>query len=301
MAFSLSDESEAPRMTPAVQWLIGINVLIFFLQVVSPVGPDMVRLLGFEVGDLSGRWWTVVTHLFVHRGVWDLGFSMLTLAFFGPRLERAWGPGPFVRYYLLCGLGGWLAHLMFARDVPLIGSAAAIYGVLLAFAVRWPDDEVYLFFALPIKVKWLVAGLAVISLVMGIARRDSGVAHFAQLGGFVAGWLYLQAGSSGSIRRLRQRVSPVPDVSDDPPRAIPRTTQRPRERQDIDEIVARSNKATVVKRPAPSQPASPAGARPRKSEELDLVLDKINRQGMNSLTVEERHLLDEMSRRLRNT
>jgi membrane associated rhomboid family serine protease len=300
MAFSLSDESEAPRMTPAVQWLIGINVLIYFLQITSVVGPaDMIQWLGFQTSDLSGRWWTVITHMFVHRGVWDLAFSMLTLAFFGPRLERVWGPGAFVRYYLLCGLGGWLAHLMFARDVPLVGSAAAIYGVLLAFAVRWPDDEVYLFFAVPIKVKWLVAALAVISLVMGIAHGDSGVAHFAQLGGFVAGWLYLQAGSSGSIRRLRQRVSPIPDVSDEPPRAVPRSP-RPRERQDIDEIVARSNRATVIKRPA-SIPAPPASARPRKSEELDLVLDKIQAQGMESLTVEERHLLDEMSRRLRNS
>jgi membrane associated rhomboid family serine protease len=301
MAFSVSEESDAPRVTPAVKWLIGINILITFLQL-TLVGQDMVRALQFVEGDLSGRWWTIITHLFVHEGLWPLLFTVVTLALFGSRLERVWGAGPFVRYYLICGLGGWLAHLMFARDVPLIGALAADYGVMLAYAVRWPDDEVYLFFAVPIKVKWLVAALAVTSLVFGIMHDGTGsTAHFASLGGFVAGYLYLQAGASGSLQRLKQRVSHAPDISDDPPRAIPRTAPRPRERQDIDDIVARSNKATVVKRPA-SAPA-PRGALPptaRVGEDLDVVLDKINRFGMASLTAEERRVLDETSRRLKD-
>jgi membrane associated rhomboid family serine protease len=299
MAFSVSDEPDSPRVTPAVRWLIGINVLITFLRLTVADG-DIVRALEFVQGDLTGRWWTVITHLFVHDGLWPLLFTVVTLALFGSRLERVWGAGPFVRYYLICGLGGLLAHLMFARDVPLIGAVAADYGVMLAYAVRWPDDEVYLFFAVPIKVKWLVAALAVTSLVFGIMHDGTGTAHFASLGGFVAGYLYLQAGASGSLQRLKQRVSHAPDISDDPPRAIPRTAQRPRERQDIDDIVARSNKATVVKRPA-SAPA-PRGGAPtaRVGEELDVVLDKINRFGMASLTAEERRVLDETSRRLKN-
>jgi membrane associated rhomboid family serine protease len=302
MAFSVSEEYDGPRVTPAVKWLIGINILVKFLEV-TVAGAGMLRALEFVEGDLSGRWWTIITHLFVHEGLWPLIFTVVTLALFGSRLERVLGAGAFVRYYLICGLGGWLAHLMFARDVPLIGAVAADYGVMLAYAVRWPDDEVYLFFAVPIKVKWLVAALAVTSLVFGIMHDGTGsTAHFASLGGFVAGYLYLQAGASGSLQRLKQRVSHAPDISDDPPRAIPRAAPRPRERQDIDDIVARSNKATVVKRPA-SVPA-PRGAPPPTprvvGEELDLVLDKINRFGMASLTAEERRVLDETSRRLKN-
>ena len=300
--YSLTDESDAPRVTPAVQWLIGINVVVFFLELtISHNG--FVSLFGFRTQNLTSAWWTVVTYMFVHAKFLVLAFNMAVLFFFGPRVERAWGAAPFVRYYLLCGLGGWLLHLMLANQATLIGAQSAIYGVMLAYAVRWPDDEVYVFFAVPVKIKWLVAILVVSSLVLGLVEAGDGgsVAQFAHLGGFGMGWLYLHSPSSGSIRRLRQRVSQVPDVPDETPRAIPRTGPPPRarERNDIDEIVARS-KAAVVKRPPAPPQAALASSRRSKTEELDLVLDKINRQGMESLTVDERRLLDEASRRLRD-
>lgn len=301
--FSLTDESDAPRVTPAVQWLIGINVVMFFLELtISPTG--FVNTLGFRTQNLTSAWWTVVTYMFVHAKFLILAFNMAVLFFFGPRVERAWGAAPFVRYYLLCGLGGWLGYLMLAGQSTLVGASAAIYGVVLAYAVRWPDDEVYVFFAVPVKIKWLVAILVVASLVLGLTQSESNnaVAQFAQLGGFVIGWLYLHSPTSGSIRRLRQRVSQVPDVPDETPRAIPRTGPAPRarERHDIDEIVARS-KAAVVKRPPAPPQAARVSSRKSKTEELDIVLDKINRQGMESLTAEERRLLDEASRRLRDS
>jgi membrane associated rhomboid family serine protease len=300
--FSLTDEPDAPRVTPAVQWLIGINIVVFFLEkTVSPQG--IIDLLGFRASTLTSEWWTVLTYMFVHGSFLLLAFNVVVLFFFGPRVERAWGAAPFVRYYLLCGLGGWLAHLMLASQSTLIGASAAIYGVMLAYAVRWPDDEVYVFFAVPVKIKWLVAILVVSSLVLGLTQNEgSGVAQFAHLGGFVAGWLYLHSPSSGSIRRLRQRVSQVPDVPDETPRAIPRSGPAPRsrERSDIDEIVARSKAAVVKRAQTPPPQAARETPRPGPTEELDVVLDKINRQGMESLTADERRILDEMSRRLRD-
>jgi membrane associated rhomboid family serine protease len=301
--FSLTDESDTPRLTPAVQWLIGINVVVFFLEL-TIARQGIIDTLGFRAQNLTTAWWTVLTYMFVHAAFLLLLFNMAVLFFFGPRVERAWGAAPFVRYYLLCGLGGWLAHLMLSGQTTLVGATAAIYGVMLAYAVRWPDDEVYVFFAVPVKIKWLVAILVVVSLVLGLTQsaEGTGVAQFAHLGGFAMGWLYLHSPSSGSIRRLRQRVSQVPDVPDETPRAIPRTGPAPRarERNDIDEIVARS-KAAVVKRPPAPPQAVRAPSRKSKTEELDLVLDKINRQGMESLTADERRLLDEASRRLRDS
>lgn len=303
MAFSATDSyDERPRITPAVQWLIGINVLIYFLQV-TLVGSDMERWLGFEVHDLTrARWWTIFTYMFVHAGLWHLAGNMLVLYVFGPRVERAWGSGAFLRYYALCGLGGWLAHVVIVQHGSLVGASAAIYGVMLAYAVRWPDDEFLLWFVVPVKAKWLVAGCILIDLAYGVSGAGAtGVAYFAHLGGVAAGWLYLHTPPSHALERLRQRVSAAPDVSDEPPRAVPRALPRQpresRERQDVDEIVAKS-KAAVAKRPAPTPAPSPA-PRSRRGEEINNVLDKISRHGLDSLTSDERRLLEEASKRLR--
>src|SRR5436853_379249 len=109
MSYPYVDEPDYPRITPAVQWLIGASVLVFLLQltVVSP--SDMQRLLGFEVRDLPTGWWKAFTYMFVHAGFWHLALNMYMLFAFGPRVEHAWGSGGFVRYYLLCGLGAFAA------------------------------------------------------------------------------------------------------------------------------------------------------------------------------------------------
>ncbi|HET7622921.1 MAG TPA: rhomboid family intramembrane serine protease, partial [Gemmatimonadaceae bacterium] len=139
MPFSEFEEQDSPRLTPAVQWLIAINVAVYFLQL-TLVGPvDIQRALAFEVRDLTERPWTIVTYMFVHAGFWHLALNMWMLWLFGPRLERAWNSRSFTFYYVLCGLGGWLFHLMIARDGSyLLGASAAIYGVMLAYAMRWP-------------------------------------------------------------------------------------------------------------------------------------------------------------------
>jgi membrane associated rhomboid family serine protease len=303
MSYSDTESDEdRPRITPAVQWLIGLNVLVYFLQVTLVGTPDMERWLGFKVHDVSTyNWWTIFTYMFVHNNFWHLAGNMLFLWVFGPRVERAWGSGAFVRYYVLCGLGGWLAHLLLAHESALVGASAAIYGVMLAYAVRWPDTEFLLWFVVPVRAKWLVAGCVLIDLVLGVSTTgaSSGVAHFAHLGGLVTGWLYLHTPPSHALERLRQRVSSVPDTGDDPPRPIPRGLPRqPRERREVDEIVARS-KAAIAKRPAPVQ-APRRVPMLRRSDEINIVLDKISRQGLDSLTSDERRILEEASKRLRD-
>jgi membrane associated rhomboid family serine protease len=299
MSYAHAEDAEYPRVTPAVQWLIAINVAIYFLQL-TVVGADNMQLaLGFQVRDLGHSWWTIVTYMFAHGGFWHLALNMYTLWLFGPRVEHAWSAGEFSRYYILCGLGGWFAHLLFARNSLLIGASAAVLGVTLAYAMRWPDDEVYLFGVVPLKVKWMVAMLIVANLVGGMTAGEqaSGIAYLAHLGGLAAGWLYLRTSSATSIDRLRQRVSQIPEVPDETPRAIPRSLPRSREKvQEIDDIVAKS-KAAVARRPvvAPviTKPA------PKRTDEIDLVLDKISEQGLDSLTHDERRLLEEMSKRLK--
>ena len=311
MAYPSSySEHDAPRITPAVQWLIAINVAIYFLQL-TLVGPTMQQFLGFQLSDLPGSLWTVVTYMFVHGGFWHVTLNMYTLWVFGPRVEHEWGAAAFTRFYIWCGLGGWLFHLLFGPAAPLVGASAAVYGVMLAYAMRWPDDELMLFGVIPLRVKWFVAMLVVGSLIQGMGLTidgpngesgGPGIAYLAHLGGFAFAWLYLRTPSSQSLDRLKQRIAQVPDVTDETPRAVPRSLPRSRDREresEVDEIVAKS-KAVLTKRPA-----APAASQPRQPGQppsaLDAVLDKISRTGIESLTPDERKLLDEASRKLRDS
>ena len=182
---------------------------------------------------------------------------------------------------------------------PMVGASAAIFGVMLAYAMHWPRDEIYLFAVVPMRVSTLVVLLALLNLAMGL-YPGGGVAYFAHLGGFAFGFLYLKKPQHVSIEQLRQRVSPAPDVGDDmSPRASPRPPTRSRHRDEVDDIVAQS-KAAVAKRPARLTPGKRSGPRDEKAEELDRVLDKISRHGLTSLTSAEKKLLDEMSKQLRD-
>ena len=305
MTHSATDEYDVPRLTPAVQWLIAINVAIYFLQLTLVRQPDLVAALAFKSpGDLTQRPWTIVTYMFVHAGFLHLAFNMWMLWLFGPRLEQAWGQRSFSFYYLLCGLGGWLADLLIVHNgTPLLGATAAIFGVMLAYAMRWPDDELRVFplVFVAMKVRWFVVLLAAWSLIIGVMSLQpaEGTAYMAHLGGFAIGWLYMRAASVSSLDRLRQRMSQIPDVPDEPPRAIPRTHTRSRERTtEIDEIVARSN-AMAAKRQSTTLTLSAKDGKQR-IEQLNLVLDKISQRGLASLSGDERRLLEEMTKQLRS-
>ncbi len=299
MTWSSTDEQDAPRLTPAVQALIAINIAVYFVQstVVQPA--DMANALGFQMRDLGKSWFTVFTYMFVHAGFWHLALNLYTLFLFGPRVERAMrSSGEFVRFYVIAGLGGLLAHMMFVRSGVLVGASAAIFGVMLAFAAKWPDTEVLLFGVIPMRVKWLVAALVVMNLVQGYGiGGGDGTAYLAHVGGVVAAWVYLRATNALSPERTRAMVASAPDMPDEPPRAVPRGMPRGRDKMsEIDELIAR--KSTATKRTSAPVVKSPK-VTPVVSAELDHVLDKISQRGMGSLNPEERRLLDEMSRRLR--
>ena len=301
MAYPFTDETETPRITPAVQWLIALNVAVFLLQLTLVSPADMQRALGFEARDLPHAWWTAFTYMFVHGGFWHLALNMYTLWVFGPRVEHSWSAGGFTRYYVLCGLGGFVAHLLFFHSALLVGASAAIFGVMYAYAKQWPDDEVLFFGVVPMKVKWLVALFVATNLVMGVLSLNagSGTAYFAHLGGVAAGFLILRSSPAEGLARLRDRIAQVPDVPDEPPRAVPKSLPRTRERSEIDDIVAKSKAMAAARRPVAPAPPATVPAAPGKREELNRVLDKISEQGLESLTKAERRLLEEMSRKLR--
>jgi membrane associated rhomboid family serine protease len=284
-----------------VQWLIAVNVAIYFLQLTVLQASDVQSALGFQARNLGHQWWTIGTYMFVHGGFWHLALNMYALWLFGPRVESHWNAREFLRFYVFCGLGGWFAHLAFvAGDSLLLGASAAVFGVMLAYATLWPDRQVLVFGVIPTTVRWLVVFVGALNLLGGMAAIETqgGVAYLAHLGGLGAGWLYLRATASMDLGRLRQGVSPVPDEPDEPPRAVPKALprSRSRERDSIDDVLARSNTA-AVRRSATRRKARPAGA---DESALDRVLDKISAQGLGSLSSEEKKLLDEASKKLRD-
>lgn len=290
---------EQQRLTPAVQALIAINAAVMFVQVTVFNG-GYPSLIAFDASALPGRWYTAFTYMFAHAGVWHLLANMYGLFLFGPRVERAFGSRKFTWFYLLCGLGGVVFQMLFIRGGALIGASAPVFGVMTAYAVQWADDEVYLMFVLPMRVRTLVVGLLVFNLVMGVAATGAGggtnLAYFAHLGGAIAAYVYMRMSVPAGMDQVRQRVANLPDA-DEPPRAIPRNMPRRERGDEVDDIVAKS-KAIVAKRTVAVTPTP--RRREAKAEELNRVLDKISEQGIESLTNDERRVLEETSRRLRD-
>ncbi len=298
-------EPGQPGTTTVVRWLIAVNVAVYFLQLTLVSAGDLRAQFGFAAGNFDA-WWTVASYMFIHAGFWHLALNMYALWSFGPRVEASWGSGPFAGYYLLCGLGGWFFDLLLVRQGVLIGASAAVLGVMLAYASRWPQDEVLVLGAVPITSRWLVALMTVAILGVGISlEHGAGLTYLAHLGGLVTGWAYLRMASSMDMDRLRQHVAPVADEPEDaPPRAIPpRSLPRHRadsDARDPDEIVQQSQAAIAERANAPIRETARGPAGTFSPNELNSLLDKISAQGLDALTQAERDRLEAAARRLRD-
>jgi membrane associated rhomboid family serine protease len=261
-------------LTPWIKRLLIANIAVFLLTYAFR---DITYYLAFAPSDILSRPWTPITYMFVHGGVFHLLFNMLGLFFFGARLEDRWGSREFIKYYLVCGLGGAALSFVFAFNSSVVGASGAVYGIMLAYAMNWPDDLVYIWGIFPIKVKWLVVIFAAISLLSAFGGSGGSIAHFAHLGGFAAGFLYLKLDDpmTERITRLRKLMSRprLTVIAGDQPASTParRPDARPARRRNEDQLL----------------------------DDVDRVLDKISASGMSSLTPEERKLLDEVSKRYR--
>lgn len=246
----------------AVRYLLLANGLVFLAQNILR-GPGLEQVFGLVPRDLFGRWhlWQPLTYMFLHGSLFHLLFNMLAVFMFGAELERAWGTREFLVYYLVTGVGAGLTQwaVSIHSPVPVIGASGAVFGLLLAFGMMFPDRPILLWFVLPIPAKYLVILFGFIELAAVAAGRGGGVARFAHLGGLLVGFLYLKSEKYlwpvkrwiGGVRRQGQ--------------ARERAAEEERRRADQDRI--------------------------------DQVLDKISREGMGSLTPAERKTLEEAGRR----
>ncbi len=227
--------------------------------------------------------WQLFTYMFIHAGFTHLLFNMLALWMFGMELENTMGSRKFLLFYILCGLGGGLVNLLvaplFTAVGPTVGASGAIYGVLLAFGMMFPDRLIFIYFFIPIKAKYFVILYMALEII-SVGSTD-GIAHFAHLGGALVGFVFLLTDGyqfgSGSGRSAtmftsafsRRQAPPSSDYTNVSDARI----------YDIRDH-AHSNEEIELQR------------------HIDEILDKISKDGYQSLTAEEKRLLFEASKKL---
>jgi membrane associated rhomboid family serine protease len=265
-------------LTPWVRRLIAANAVVYLLTITVFTGAWFPQTFAFAPSAALIRPWTFLTYMFVHGGFLHLAFNMLMLFFFGPAVEDQMGGRAFIWYYLFCGLGGAALSFviaLFAPVAPFVGASGAVFGVSLAFALHWPDAPIFVFpLPFPVKAKWLVIAMAALDLALAVLPAADGVAHLAHLGGFLFGFLYLRG--TTLVRR-------VPS---------PAQARRTRAR-----ALSLQNGAEPGRRREPRRQAGRSDE--SLQAEIDRVLDKISATGLGSLTPEERQLLADRSRQLR--
>ncbi len=274
-------------LTPWVKRLLIANTAIHLLVVLAAaVAGDGARFFvwqwfGFVPAESFLKPWGVVTYMFLHGDLWHLLMNMLVLFFFGPPLEQRWGSSRFLKYYFICGLGGAALSFVFAFDTSVIGASAAIYGLMLAFAWYWPNAPIYFWGIFPIKAKYLVGFFFVLTFFSAVGGAAGGVAHFAHLGGLLAGLIYLRTdGKWGDGLNSLKKAARVERLA----------------------IVPREDKGQEQAEGSRRRTSRRAGATMEEKElldEVDRILDKISDSGISSLTDDERRVLDEVSRRRR--
>jgi membrane associated rhomboid family serine protease len=202
-------QTQPSAFPPVIKYLLIGNVALFLAEqqlfeflltrfALWPLGtPDftftphgLARVPGFEA-------WQLVTYGFLHGNLMHLFFNMFALWMFGMQVENAWGSRTFTIYYFTCLIGAALIQLVVAAQAseayPTLGASGAVFGILLAFGMMFPEQRLILLFPpIPVKAKWLVVGYGAIELWAGVTGTATGVAHFAHLGGMLFGFVLIQ-------------------------------------------------------------------------------------------------------------
>jgi membrane associated rhomboid family serine protease len=278
---------------PVIKWLLISNVVVWLLfdVLLQPFTFQGVPIFGViefylalsPIGSGHFYPWQIVTYMFLHGGFLHIFFNMLALWMFGVELEHLWGSRRFLVYYLLCGVGGAVTNLIVApligQTAPTVGASGAVFGVLLAFGVLFPDRPIYLYFLLPVKAKYFVTFYVLWELFLGVTQTSDGVAHFAHLGGAAVGFLYLFR----EIRLFPRRREEWRVVG-----RAGRPDETPPRRGEV-----RDATFYDIRTGKPFEDDEQV-----TQEVIDAILDKIGKGGYQSLSEEEKRILNEASKKI---
>lgn len=275
---------------PVIKSLLISNVAIYFLASVF----SMLRfqetalangihslLFLYPIGE-GFQIWQLFTYMFMHGGLMHLLFNMFALWMFGMELENVWGSKKFLTYYLICGVGAGLSNLLigplFGPGGPTVGASGAIYGVLIAFGMMFPDRPIFVYFLLPIRARYFVLIYICLELYAGINSSPDGIAHFAHLGGAAVGYAYIL------IDRRRLPFQKLFEQRRGQSAATGRFSRYSRDES------GRISEASYRDLHEMDEGLN--------QQRVDEILDKISQNGYQSLTDEEKKILFEASKKL---
>ncbi len=271
-------------LTPVVKNLLIINAGVFLIQqFASLFAPGVLEpVFGLNYQGLINEFklWQVFTYMFLHGGWMHILFNLLALWMFAGDLEELWGGRIFLRYYIFCGIGAGLFIAMMnyitaeqygiSSRMPYmpttIGASGAIYGILLAYGLTWPNREVLIYFLFPVKMKYLLIVFGLIEFfgtLSGAGGAGGGISHIGHLGGLVSGFVYLM----GARRRNRAVAGASKVKSGSIIGGFFRKRRLRKKQREIDDRIA-------------------------AKKIIDTLLEKIAREGMHSLSREERTRLE---------
>lgn len=300
---------------PVIKYLLISNVVVFVLQHFfldtlrfgdTNLGITFFRLFAlqpiFQTVQIKSAFigpfmpWQLISYMFLHADFTHIFFNMFALWMFGMELENLWGAKKFLIYYTICGLGAALANLLiaplFSTVGPTVGASGSIYGVLVAFGYLFPNRQIYIYFLIPIKAKYLVVLYMALEVFAVASQSESGIAHFAHLGGAVVGIIYLLITSRHRLSLFNtfksdstgffgnnNKTQYKPPVYSEPKEKVYNAEYKDIEQKDYkNEIDIRQKEI---------------------QDKIDEVLDKLSKSGYQSLTDEEKRILFEESKKLR--
>ncbi len=231
---------------PLGQGVVGILAVTGFFFLVQIVAPGLANSLVLNPRTVFSelKLYQLVTYLFLHGGFFHLFINLFVLFMFGRELEIRWGTGKFLFYYFFCGIGSGVLTGLFSQ-YPVVGASGAIYGLLLAYGVLFPNRYILIWFVLPIKAKYLVVIFAVMEFFASMRNTGDGISHISHLGGMVFGAILLAIWHFGKTSHHKKRSAILHDLT--------------------------------------GGPMSPAN--------IDRILDKVMRDGVESLTPDEKEIL----------
>ncbi len=288
-------------LPPVIKYLIGINVLVFIIELMArQVGIGN----GFTIDDVITKYfalmpigygflpWQLISYQFMHGGFWHIAINMFVLWMFGIEIESMWGSKKFLIFYLLCGtVAGvfqlFLPPLIGEALAPTIGASGAIFGVLIAFGMLFPNRYIFLYFFIPVKAKYLIAFFVLLEF-FSIDSPGSDVAHLAHLGGALAGFIYIMFDPTINValkNMLKSRPQNRRGTTYNPFGKISETFKKK------GNTVQEAKYYEIEEEETNSSPVS--------QEDIDRILDKISQSGYQNLSEKEKKILFEASKKMK--